>query len=309
MSRSFTNCNSHRGRRRLAFTLVEVLVVIAIIGLLVGLLLPAINAAKKTSRRTAIKAEMTQLAAALENFRTQIGGGQYPPDGTDSNDMQRFCKAAWPRAAWGGGVAYPACAGATGASGKVGPDNALIFWLCGAQDASGAFIGFSANASNPFDASASRLPVCYEQAGRSTDTTRFNQTGALSGVGGTGVVWSLFQMFPPNGKDPSSGSPYLYFKAVASNYCTGTGKYQFTLPSGTSLGTASPTVYTYVDSTAGNAPVNPTTFQLLCPGLDGVYGQAANPNWPSGTNYDTKFGLDDMTNFTRGQTVSDDSQQ
>ena len=49
----------------------------------------------------------------------------------------------------------------------------------------------------------------------------------------------------------------------------------------------------------------------FCCGLDGVFGAYTNnasPNWPSGTNYDPKYGNDDMTNFTKGQTVGDDTQ-
>ena len=178
-SQIFSSRPRNAGSRRAAFTLVEVLVVIAIIGLLIGLLVPAVGAAKRAARRAAIKGEMTQIISAMEKFRTEVGGGQYPPDGTNQADMQRFCKAAWTRAAWGGAVQYPPCAGTGTQSGTVGPDTALIFWLCGAQDASGAFIGFSANAANPFDASRQPpRPSLMIQNGRSTDTTRASTTAA-----------------------------------------------------------------------------------------------------------------------------------
>ena len=82
---------------RQGFTLVEVLVVVAIIGLLVGLLVPAVNAAQKRAKQTAIKAEMGQLGQALEAFRSTLGAGQYPPDGTNTQDVQHCLKVAFPR--------------------------------------------------------------------------------------------------------------------------------------------------------------------------------------------------------------------
>lgn len=294
-----SNVKSRKPAR--GFTLVEVLVVIAIIGMLVAMLVPAINAARRQAKRTLVKADMTQLMLALEDFRTKVGGGQYPPDGTNSQDTQRFLKAAFPRTPWGNGVAYPT---------NITPDTALVFWLGGAQDSTGAFVGFSANPLNPFDNSGSRIPVSFE-FDRSTSTTRFVQKGTLQGPTlpptgtATSVTWNLFQYFPLNGNALTSNMPYLYFKAVAASY-TQTA-FSINVTNGLT-GTTLP----YKDSTSpnGNAFVNPTKFQLLCPGLDGKYGNYTGttyPLYPSGTNYDATNGLDDMTNFTTGATVGDDT--
>ena len=137
----------------------------------------------------------------------------------------------------------------------------------------------------------------------------------------------------------ASCSPYLYFKAVAGLYGTvnaanKTIAYSYwTQPSNTQKITA------YKDSTAwGPTPYNPsvnayawensTNYQLLCPGLDGIYGKQPSggggppgpdpqdgtntnlyaPLYPVGSNYDPTNGLDDMTNFTKGQTVGNDTQ-
>ncbi|MCE9555248.1 MAG: DUF1559 domain-containing protein [Planctomycetes bacterium] len=62
---------------RVAFTLVEMLVVIAIIGVLIALLLPAIQSAREAARRTACATNLRQLGIAMNNFES--GQGHFPP--------------------------------------------------------------------------------------------------------------------------------------------------------------------------------------------------------------------------------------
>jgi len=62
-----------RQKTRIAFTLVELLVVIAIIGTLVGLLLPAVQSARESARANTCKNNLKQLAMALSIRETSLG--------------------------------------------------------------------------------------------------------------------------------------------------------------------------------------------------------------------------------------------
>jgi prepilin-type N-terminal cleavage/methylation domain-containing protein len=66
--------------KRIAFTLVELLVVIAIIGVLIGLLLPAVQAARESARRSACGNNLKQIGLATHNFMSARNG--FPPSST-----------------------------------------------------------------------------------------------------------------------------------------------------------------------------------------------------------------------------------
>ncbi len=79
-------------RLKLAFTLVELLVVIAIVGILVGILIPAVQMVREGARRTDCSNKVRQIALGLLNFESVHG---HLPAGITAYDAQPFRSRSW----------------------------------------------------------------------------------------------------------------------------------------------------------------------------------------------------------------------
>ena len=146
--------------------------------------------------------------------------------------------------------------------------SSLVFWLGGMTDQDGKLIGFSADPKNPFDTTnESRIGPFFD-----FDPKLLRDEG--------GVLVYL----PPNNNDQSD--PYVYFRPDSK------GEYF----------SAWKNCRPCRDSIHGGW-MNPKSYQLFSPGLDGKYGSGVQ--YPSGTDYDAQR-MDDMGNFTNGATLADD---
>jgi general secretion pathway protein G len=77
-----------RRRRRLGFTLVEMMVIMVILGVLIALLVPAIGGAVKSANAARVTAEINNMATALAQFKTAFS--DYPPSRIILNESGNY---------------------------------------------------------------------------------------------------------------------------------------------------------------------------------------------------------------------------
>ena len=287
-------------KMRRAFTLVEILVVIAVISILAALVTVAVAGAMRAAKRAAIGTEMSQIAMAIDLHRANPNGfGVFPPDMFDDHTLVSYVQQRWSRLDWTSLNAFvttsrPGNWGAmtqtqrdawlireaisiagTNAYGSPmnfrdtnpsAPLGALALWLGGFPNADGRLSGFGADPTNPFDLSFGFDNVVFLdwEVGNGKNVRVVDY-----GTGGIPVIGNeIHGVFVPivYFRGRSGGGPGAYRLGA-----TGMGPVkQIDVPG---CGWCVP----YADLLNNDGTIrwkNPTTYQLIHPGLDSTFGDA-----------------------------------
>lgn len=308
---------------RHGFTLVEILTVVVIIGILVTLVTVAVKGAMDATQRTKIATQMSQLEMALDHYKAEFG--EYPPDMFDDDALVRHVKKRWPRMDFSlkpGGISNAEyIKGAINAGYGKNVDfaapgseiGALGFWLGGFPDFEEKLSGFSADPENPFFSNP-----FVDVRGRVYDKKNFidmevgeDKNMRLVDVGGGArapvIGNDIRDVFMPviyfRGKSSGGHEAYMISDSQHAKYKE-IKQFDF---SDTGLGVCVP--YAEEKNGAVGEEVikwkNPTTFQLLHPGLDGKFGEPAPGGTTGAPLRIIKTGenigqqnLDNLTNFS-----------
>lgn len=314
-------------QHRRGFTVVELLVVIAIMGILAALISTAVYGAIVSARQATIKLEVTQLAMALESYKTEIG--EYPPDFSEltenekreaiNSHLGRRYRLRRP-----GLIEFANDGRAIGGDeltdedlAALNPTNALYFWLR----------GFSQDPQRPLTGAGDRDPY-YD-----FDMSRIKAPLSPPPINLIDPTKPVIAGFVPNG-DPQE-RPYLYYRATPRVPITPNGEPKLAyydaavwaieankpngnvdadhLPAGVPQ---FPTPYlsgvlTRKNSNGTTRPefVEPEKYQLICAGLDGFYGIGAGDFsgavgiYPDGPYL--KNDRDNITSFSESSTLED----
>ena len=307
-------------KTRHAFTLVEILTVTVIIGILAALVTAAVAGAIRHAQRGKIGWNMNQMTIALDHYKAEIG--EYPPDMFDDVALVRHVKKRWPRLNWQAlRAAMPASSDAdlirqlingaysvtvnnmTVNAGNTNrqidftdmPPGSLPLWLGGFPNADGKLSGFFADPENPFDPSTGafdkKVFIDWElgdlDSNKSVRLCHVNENSA--------------NVVPLAGNDiRNTFVPFVYFRGKISG-----GDDAYKDPNGDVKQVGSPMFgwcVPYAED-MNNGVIkwkNPTTYQLLHPGLDGSFGKTDRTvvrNIKSGVGIDLPD-LDNITNFS-----------
>lgn len=311
---------------RSGFTLVEILVVVAIITILVALLVPAVMFAVSRAKRGRMAMEVASISKALERYKLEYG--EYPPDFAD---VQLY-PSADARAARAVEIItehlqsirrrrdtvfdLPMANQSTrdvAVLSQLNPSNALYFWLG----------GLASNPEYPLMGQGERTVMLDFAKERITNVLQArivegkNQNGAVLSNQVRDVAGQYYpagdatkrpfiyyraDSYTTNSADPSQTAAVRWVKAIFDNAVSVPGLGQQNLPP-----------VPYLENLNGKTNFAASDkFQVICAGLDGIYGTIQPVNgqlqWDNLTTYPTiptgiavsKDHRDNVTSFTEG---------
>lgn len=295
---------------RRGFTLVEMLVVITIIGILAAMLLPAINRAIISARNTSIAIEVNQLASAIESYKQDKG--DYPPNFRDQTVVVRHIRKCYPKAdpTYITNFINYAC-GITNTTSFIDEGESLVFWLSMTDtDPRYPFLSYFMPTGGTYNASPKKY---YDFDESSLVPINTAEVQAVTSVGTFGDVRAHYakncketchiyidsRSYVDRCRITGYGSDTTNTYAYAEVSSIGVRPYWSTASSGVPSGTTRDMF----------KPVNPTTFQIICAGMDGDFGMLSTTNvkvFPTNTTtqYDDEDN-DNITNFSSGKILKD----
>lgn len=314
---------------RKGFTLLELLIVIAIIGMLAALLFPFLSGMRRNARVVEVRTEINNLEAAIAAFRNAYGidppsrfrlyedtegyltedeAGKGSPEDDERKRSLAILRQMWPRfnfadggndVNWNGSPENPPVPTAHTLNGA----ECLVFFLggriVGGKDGGidhdfpgGGFKGFSKNAAHPFALGGTREGPFFEfDTGRIQDVFIECAGNPPPPAGVAGLPEYLDPL-------PDRTLPYWYTSSYGgkgydlSNIC-------FKTQDGLTFQVVGP--FYRQNASAPPAPHNQSSFQLISPGFDGIYGSFGifNPADPANGGIG-EAGHDNITNVSDG---------